>query len=53
MAEIPRDRAVDSTLAFRREGYAFISNRCNSMDTDLFEARLLLHRCRPTSPRSS
>jgi fatty-acid peroxygenase len=42
MAEIPRDRAVDSTLAFWREGYAFISNRCNSMNTDLFEARLLL-----------
>lgn len=44
MATIPRDRSVDSTLAFRRAGYRFISNRCERHGSDIFETRLLLER---------
>jgi len=32
----------DSTLAFLREGYNFISNRCNDLGADGFETRLML-----------
>jgi fatty-acid peroxygenase len=35
-------RLHDSTLAFRREGYTFISTRCDRLGTDLFATRLLL-----------
>lgn len=38
----PRDGAVDASLAFRREGYLFISNRCARLGSDAFETRLLL-----------
>lgn len=41
MADIPRDRAFDSSLAFRAEGYAFIGNRCRRFHSDIFKARLL------------
>lgn len=34
----------DSTLAFLREGYLFIPNRCNSLKSDVFETRLLLRK---------
>ncbi len=44
MAAIPRDRAPDSSLAFLREGYDFIRNRCRRLGSDVFETRLLLHR---------
>lgn len=40
MSGIPRLR--DSTLAFAREGYTFISTRCDRLGTDLFRTRLLL-----------
>ena len=32
----------DSTIAFLREGYPFISSRCDVMSTDLFTSRLAL-----------
>ncbi|MEX6505995.1 cytochrome P450 [Jiella sp. M17.18] len=41
MADIPSVHALDSSLAFKSEGYAFISNRCRELDTDIFSARLL------------
>ncbi|HET8701474.1 MAG TPA: cytochrome P450, partial [Nitrococcus sp.] len=42
MAEIPRDKSPESTLALAREGYMFIPNRCRRFRSDLFQARLLL-----------
>ena len=44
MREIPRDGALDSTLALLREGYEFVSNRCNRYETDVFQARIMLRR---------
>lgn len=44
MPSIPRDRALDSSLAFLAEPYDFISKRCRRYGGDLFEARLLLRR---------
>lgn len=45
MPEIPRDSSPDATIALLRQGYRFISDRCRSLRTDVFETRLLL---RPT-----
>lgn len=42
MPELPHDRLPDSTLAFLREGYAFIANRCRRYRSDVFQTRLLL-----------
>ncbi|MEV6814515.1 cytochrome P450 [Micromonospora sp. NPDC051296] len=42
MATIPRDRSPDSTVAFLRAGYRFISERCERHGSDIFQARLLL-----------
>lgn len=44
MRTIPRDTGLDHTLALAREGYNFISNRCERLSTDIFETRLLLRR---------
>ena len=44
MTSIPRDKSPDATLAMLREGYAFISNRCRELETDVFETRLMLSR---------
>lgn len=41
MAQLPRDRLPDSTLAFLRDGYRFISTRCDRYGSDVFETRLL------------
>jgi fatty-acid peroxygenase len=41
---IPRAMAFDHTLALGREGYNFISTRCEQLGTDIFETRLLLRR---------
>ncbi|MBY8875138.1 cytochrome P450 [Micromonospora sp. PLK6-60] len=38
----PADRSPDSTLAFLREGYRFISTRCERYGSDVFTTRLLL-----------
>lgn len=39
---IPRTGAPDSTLALLREGYEFIGNRCQKLNTDIFQTRILL-----------
>lgn len=38
---IPRDPQLDSSLAFKAEGYRFIGERCRRFGSDIFEARLL------------
>lgn len=43
-AAIPRVARIDESMAFRREGYTFISSRCDALDTDVFETRLFLRR---------
>ncbi|MGC5021958.1 cytochrome P450 [Micromonospora sp. DT47] len=42
MATTPVDRSPESTLAFLREGYRFISSRCERYGSDVFATRLLL-----------
>ena len=42
MDGIPRDPAFDSTLAFLREGYGFVSNRCDRLGSDIFLTRIML-----------
>jgi fatty-acid peroxygenase len=44
MAKIPRDPSFDATLALMREGYCFISNRCDRLGSDVFATRLMMHR---------
>ncbi len=34
----------DDTLAFKLEGYAFISNRCHAIGKDVFDTRIFLQR---------
>lgn len=41
---IPRDGALDATLALWRDGYRFISRRCDRLGSDAFETRLMLRR---------
>ena len=41
---MPRTEGLDSSSALLGEGYAFISNRCNELETDVFETRLLLQK---------
>ena len=40
MAQIPRDKNLDSTLAFLRDPYRFISKRCERYKSDIFQTRL-------------
>ncbi len=42
MKQAPRDPAFDSTLALLREGYDFISRRCDRLASDLFTTRIML-----------
>ncbi|MEH0984323.1 cytochrome P450 [Micromonospora sp. CPCC 205556] len=42
MATTPADRSPESSLSFLREGYRFISARCERYDSDIFSTRLLL-----------
>ncbi len=44
MTSVPRDPALDSTLALLSQGYLFISNRCRRLDTDIFQTRLMLRQ---------
>lgn len=44
MHDIPKDTWPDSTLALWREGYRFIGTRCERLQSDIFEARLLLEK---------
>ena len=41
MSEIPRERGLDHTLAFKREPYDYISKRCRTLASDVFETRIL------------
>lgn len=41
MKPIPKDKALDSTLALLREAYNFIPNRCGRLRSDMFETRLM------------
>ena len=42
--EIPKDRGFDDSLALLNEGYTFISKRCDDLQTDVFQTRLLLQK---------
>ena len=42
MSQIPRDGTFDSTRALIREGYDFVSSRCQRYGTDVFRTRLML-----------
>ncbi|MCZ7435919.1 cytochrome P450 [Micromonospora sp. WMMC241] len=42
MSTMPSDRSPDSTLAFLREGYRFVSARCDRLGSDVVQTRLLL-----------
>ena len=44
MSGIPKTGGLDSTLAFKREPYEYISQRCKNLNTDVFETRLLGRR---------
>ena len=41
---IPTDGAVDSTLAILRDGYLFVSNRCDRLGSDIFATRITFRR---------
>src|SRR5690625_7956693 len=38
---IPKEKGIDHTLNLILEGYMYISNRCNSLNSNFFETRLL------------
>lgn len=38
---VPRERTLDAAPALLREGYAYITNRCRRLGSDVFETRLL------------
>jgi fatty-acid peroxygenase len=40
---IPRLKGLDHTLAFLRDGYEFISRRCDELNTDIFAGCILLY----------
>lgn len=42
MAALPNDGALDNTLPLLWQGYEFISGKCHSLDSDVFQTRLLL-----------
>jgi fatty-acid peroxygenase len=42
MTNIPRDRAIDGTLAVLREGYGFAPRRFRRLGTDVFRTRMML-----------
>lgn len=44
MASIPKDKTLDATWAFLKEGYRFVGNRCERHASDVFETRLMLRR---------
>ncbi|MGP1358519.1 cytochrome P450 [Roseicyclus sp.] len=44
LANLPRDTSPDATLSLLREGYAFISNRCERLGRDGFLTRIMLRR---------
>jgi fatty-acid peroxygenase len=43
MRQIPRDKAFDNSLAFLKEGYSFVSSRCDRLNSDIFRTRIMLN----------
>lgn len=41
LKEFPRDKGLDHTLSFLKEGYLYITNRREKLDSDIFITRLL------------
>lgn len=41
MPDIPKDEALDSSIALKSEGYEFVANRCRRFGSEIFAARLL------------
>lgn len=39
--KIPHEKVIDNTLALKQEGYMFIKNRCDELQTDIFKTHLL------------
>src|SRR5690625_2975695 len=37
---MPREEGMDNTLSLMREGYMYITNRCHSFQSNIFETRL-------------
>lgn len=44
MPSVPRDKLPESTLSLFRDGYEFISKRCERLGSDIFQARLMLQK---------
>ena len=42
MSTLPHDTAPDATPAFLRDGYLFVSRRCDKLGSNAFRARLML-----------
>jgi len=42
MADVPHDENLESSLALLGEGYPFIRDRCQRLNTNLFQTRLLM-----------
>lgn len=38
--QIPKDRGWDNRIQLMLEGYLFVQNRCNHLDTDVFQTKL-------------
>lgn len=39
--QMPKEEGIDHSLSLMREGYMYISNRCHSFNSEIFETRLL------------
>lgn len=39
--KIPEEKGIDSTVAVLRDGYNFIKKRCNALNSDIFQTRLM------------
>lgn len=44
MSKIPTDAGIDSTLGLMFDGYEFISKRCDRLQSDIFQTRILLEK---------
>ena len=38
--QIPKDLSWDNRIQLMLEGYLFVQNRCNRLDTDVFQTKL-------------
>lgn len=44
MSKIPQDPFLEGTIGLLRNGYEFISKKCDSLESDVFETRLALEK---------